>query len=131
MRIPTITIARRDIKNSKILIKIFVFSFCGVFCCAQAFVFPASQSFFSSISDAFHAAGSTRVALSISAADAVGAYESEVVTTSENSRTNINHSEEKRERIDRENENIVGIYSSRITYILPIVQILIFASQKN
>lgn len=131
MRIPTTTIARMDIRNSKILIKIFVSSFCGVFCCAQAFVFPASQSFFSSISDAFHAAGSTRVALSISAADAVGAYEREVVTASENSRTNINHSEEKRERIDQEIGNIVGIYFSNLSHLLVIVQILIFASQKN
>jgi hypothetical protein len=35
------------------------------------------------------------------------------------------------ERIDRESGNIVGIYSSSVSHLLTIVQILIFASQKN
>ncbi len=131
MRIPTTTIARMDIRNSKILIKIFVSSFCGVFCCAQAFVFPASQSFFSSISDAFHAAGSTRVALSISAAEALSVYKTEVATKNEDSTKIVSHRKERMERIDRESGNIVGIYSSSVSHLLTIVQILIFASQKN
>ena len=111
------------------MIKIFVSS--AVVCCAQAFEFPELQRAFVSIVDGFPAAGVARFALSMSAAEAFSVYKTEVATKNEDSTKIVSHREERIERIDRESGNIVGIYSSSVSHLLTIVQILIFASQKN